>query len=400
MSNLKTSILAILIVLTSKTYAQPVVLTERNVDFMHVVSIDKVSGNIATQFRTNLKLLLGGGTNGDVNNDGVIVSRANNKIIRTTKQNVSFSDIPSFQSTFYDPKFSTRNQLLSFWDNEGEYHRTLKYYDIEQNKVVYTYQFNSSAPNCIGQTKLSTDGSTVAMVIGFDLVIFDFIENKFIKSAVYERRSGNGLSISNDGKRIFYNVRLDVDQLTPTLVYIEKTVSGWSDEKFIDLPPILVEENELPRIKAGIANNGNTIITRTDVVNRSQTHVISIMHDKNGTWSELENVGEFTIEFIPSGKATGGYFVYDSKIYNSEDGRVIAVQQPRRIQIYEERVDTYDVLLFIKDNTGQWNKHQVNPPEVGADGISDILLSPDGNKLYWVPTESVSGIPGAVNMGN
>jgi hypothetical protein len=105
-----------------------------------------------------------------------------------------------------------------------------------------------------------------------------------------------------------------------------------------------------------------------------------VIYEKDGKWGEPEPVGEFTLPVDPEG---AGYF---AEFAVSDDGRVIAVQQPK--DVYDGYELSYDLFIFVQNNSGNWIKRQVNSPLVHV--IGKALLSGDGSKLLWTPRLTLS----------
>ncbi len=148
----------------------------------------------------------------------------------------------------------------------------------------------------------------------------------------------------------------------------------------------------MPLTLVDIANDGKTILTKTTYWPLERQY-IALIHEDDGKWGEPELVGDYYLP--PTDEA-----VFEADVYTSEDARVIAVQQPivsSHVWPGEIVVVSYDIFVFIKDNKGQWDKFQVNPSDVPADRSSDVLLSPNGETLYWVPATADSTMSGILN---
>jgi hypothetical protein len=117
-------------------------------------------------------------------------------------------------------------------------------------------------------------------------------------------------------------VDLTIDQ-NLEIIYIERGEDGWSKENNLSTPNLNIDGGKKPLQLVDIANDGKTILTKTAVW-PLQKQYIALIHEKEGKWMEPELVGEYTLP------PTNGP-VYAADIYISEDGRVIAMRQPREL---------------------------------------------------------------------
>lgn len=377
-----------LIVMSSVAFSQPLVLTDRDVDYVSITAINKQNSVIESRVKSNIKINIPTGSGSDINDSGLII--VFDKLIQNSTGNPQVIELPKPKKEIVAPQFSTSDNILFFWDADDAYTNTIHRYDLMKNAITYSQIFNTTRTfdEAFGHRILSRDGLTLAMEMGSYLKIFEYIDNIFVKSAeIGQRPAFPNLLISKYGNRVFYKAKDESQEWE--IVYVEKSEKGWSKENNLSTPYINIDGGKMPLQLVDIANDGKTILTKTAVW-PLQKQYIALIHEKEGKWMEPEFVGEYTLP------PTDGP-VYSADIYISEDGRVIAMRQPRELSSAiipgDLVVVSHDVFVFVQDNAGRWHKHQVNPPDVGADGFNDILLSPNGEQLYWVPEKTLSEIP-------
>ncbi len=383
MNTYKIILIALLVTTTNLAFGQSLVLTDRDIGYTRQVIIDKESGSIVTNTKINLKAGFGD-SHSTINDNGMIFTTRN--IINNINASISYTDLPDVPNTVYDPQFLTNNQLLSYWESGSEYHRTLVLYDIEQDKIMNTFLFSSSPPNKTYGRAISRDGSTVAVVIEPFFTMFEYKDGDFVKEAeIGPFGVATNLFITKYGERVFYSYSGD------QIAYIEKKEGNWINNLNLIKPNLNIDRYDMPLRLVDIANDGKTILTKTDVWPLERQY-IALIHEEDGKWGEPELVGDY---YLPPTDED----VFEADVYTSEDARVIAVRQPivsSHVWPGEIVVVSYDIFVFIKDNKGRWDKFQVNPSDLHADRWSDVLLSPNGETLYWVPAtadSTMSGIP-------
>ncbi len=377
--------IALLIVITSYTFAESLELTDRDIGYTRQVIIDKESGSIVSNTKINLKAGFGD-SHSTINDNGMIFSYGN--LIKKMNGSFSYSVLSNVSNTIYNPQFLTENQILSYWKTDSQYQRTLFFYDIEQEKIVNTFSFNSLRPESIGMPAISRDGSTVAMYIKPYLNLFEYNDGGFEKVVeIAPYTASPDLVIAKHGERVFYYI-YNIDQIA----YAEKKDGTWLKNVNLLTPRLFIDGYDMPLRLVDIANDGKTILTKTTNWPLERQY-IALIHEEDGKWGEPELVGDY---YLPP---TDGP-VYEAFVYTSEDARVIAVRQPivsSHVWPGEIVVVSYDIFVFIKDNKGRWDKFQVNPSDVPADLGSDVLLSPNGETLYWVPSIPDSPMSGILN---
>lgn len=165
-------------------------------------------------------------------------------------------------------------------------------------------------------------------------------------------------------------------------VYLEKQMDGWSKEIPIPLSPLVVDGQELKLEVAAIANDGKTLIVKSDYLSSSQArrNYLAVIQEEQNGWGVPEIVGDYKFQEFVFGR---NIFPDDTSIFNSEDGRVVAVQQTKRyFEMYGSI--SYDGYVFIRNDEGKWIKNNVNSE--GVEVMQSMLLSGDGSTLLWNPS--------------
>lgn len=393
MNLLKYFIITLIFVCPPMILAQAVELDEENVPLTQVTSIYKEPGITGTRSSANIKAYWRESYHA-INRDGTLLVHSEKLISRNNR--IELSDLPISGRSVFNPRFSKTMNLLFYWDVFGEgYERTLVFYDLEQRKIIRSFPFTYLPHEPISYNEVSDDGSTFAIKIGTDyLHVYDQIDGEYVKSVLgpYGTRSE---MLSQTGDRIFFFIHEGPDQQEKDLkfVYVEKTLDGWSDLK--EVPELIhnsgfVSDAGLQMSPIALTNDGKTLVLRS---NRGE---LLLIHEKDGIWSKPEYVGDFKLlkyheDYLRKFPWLNTWAYYrDLPVSCSTDGRVIAIAQPREYSLLDFQLSSYDILVFIKDHQGQWNKHQVNPPDVGVYDV--LMLSGDGSKLFWVPKQSLSFI--------
>jgi len=368
-------------------YAQPVVLTENDeIGFVHITTIDKVAGNIGKAKATNLKIDLFVSSlpmdyRIDDRGDRINVNR---KLIQNLEGSVQIIEVAEIKIPINGnvdaiAKFTEKDNTIILYRNQETLTDTEAYnslivgfYDLTQNAILKTYIFKNNYQTFY---QISYDGSTI---LGYEnghiLNLYSLTGEAYIQSihgpyytSIYPR-------ISQSGNRVFFQMRTSVNKELQW-VYLEKQLDGWSKETPISISPLNVNGQEVKFVHVtGVANNGHTLILRSDIHNdNTGKYHLAVIHETEDGWSKPEYVSDFD------------YWI--ENIYNSEDGRVIALQQTKR---YSEMYGplSYDGYVFIRNAEGKWIKNKVNPE--GVEVMQSMLLSGDGSALLWNPSNSLA----------
>lgn len=387
---MKRSIILIIAILSSFldcVYAQPVVLTENDeIGFVHATTIDKVAGNIGKAKATNLKIdLFDSSLPRDyrINDRGDRIN-VNRKLIQNLEGSIQIIEvaeikIPIDGNVDAIAKFTEKDNTIILYRNQETLTDTEAYnsliigfYDLNQNAILKTYIFKNNYQTFY---QISHDGSTI---LGYEnghiLNLYSLTGEEYIQSihgpyytSIYPR-------ISQSGNRVFFQMRTSVNEELQW-VYLEKQLDGWSKETLIPISPLNINGQEVEFVHVtGVANDGHTLIVRSDIHNDDTgKYHLAVIHETVNGWSKPEYVVNFD------------YWI--ENIYNSDDGRVITLQQIKRYSDFYGPL-SYDGYVFIRNDEGKWIKNKVNPE--GVEVMQSMLLSGDGSTLLWNPSNSLT----------
>lgn len=368
-------------------YAQPVALTDNTlIGFLQITSIDKENGIIYNAEKSYLKIDMFFSPlprdyrindKGDqiINTKKIIQNIKGNLVIRDVPQ----IDVPGMGSVRAAAKYTSKTDEIILYYTQNIYTNMeasdsliFGYYNIMENKLLNTFIIKN---NHRTEYQISHDGNTI---LGYEdgHILHLYVKNdeEYIETIHGPYYTSIYPMISQSGNRVFFLMRSGQNEELQW-VYLENQSGGWSKEIPIPISPLTVDDQEVKLVHVtGIANDGHTLIVRSDIHNDSTgKYHLAVIHETENGWSKPEYVGDFD------------YWI--ENIYNSEDGRVIALQQTKR---YSEMYGplSYDGYVFIRNDEGKWIKNKVNPE--GVEVMQSMLLSGDGSTLLWNPSNSLT----------
>jgi len=183
MKTIQFILIASLTVMSSVAVAQPLILTDRDVDYVSITAINKQNSIIESRVKSNIKINIPVGSGSDINDSGSII--VFDKLIHNSTGNPQVLELPKPKKEIVAPQFTTSVNILFFWDLDDAYTKTIHRYDLKKNAITYSQIFNTTRTfdEAFGHRKLSRDGLTLAMEMGSYLKIFEYIDNIFVKTA-------------------------------------------------------------------------------------------------------------------------------------------------------------------------------------------------------------------------
>jgi hypothetical protein len=364
MNIIKHTLISLFIACPLLSIAQPIILTDAYVDYTRITNIDKSMGKTGMKSKTSIKARWG--SFNDVTNDLSLITSSgkSGKLVKLVNQGIKIIELPYSGSGISDMRFSINNDLLMYWDYINDYDVNVKFYDLTDEKLFNSITL-STRPFIFSTGKISRNGTTIAAVATSAYLYLyqkqdeDYSKTEIVHPSLYF------LMLSEYGNRVYFRIRKNKKYC---YVYVEKKAGGWSEEILIPNATFPVENDTDYWIEpAALANDGKTLVVQTN------NDRLALVYEIDGHWSEPEYVGD----------SKRLNFTLEPEIVCSEDGRVIAVQQPKYVREDYGTV-TYDVFVFIKNQFGEWSKHQINLSEVHVE--PGIKLTRDGSKLLWVPS--------------
>lgn len=378
-------ILILLLIYPCEILAQPIEINGDDVEFTQITPILKSAGKIGTPKQTNIKTKWKADKSA-INRDGSQFVTLN-KLIKKDNQTTKVIDLTRQNSLMSSYQFNDANNELLYWNSfAGKNIINLNFYDLSQEKIINSFPFN--LPFIVGKEdyKFSNNGLTVAITNGNYLYLYDKKENEYVATEYGRYGSIGYILISRTGNRVFCFIPAKFDN--GDFVYFEKTPNGWTKEMVVpgtDTLGVIDPNDDLLISPEVVATDGKTLIGQTN------KHTIAAIHEDNGQWSEPEFIADLSEYVYTEDDGKGGLIIHTwgTGIIASDDGRVVAVKVIVNYidQIY---IYYYDIYVFIKDDSGKWSKHKINPD--GVPTTQDILLSGDGSSLLWVPDVPLSGI--------
>lgn len=375
--------------ISSYVLAQPVILTNNErIGLIRISPIHKDLGSIDNYKKGNLKV----DNFAEIDEKGNRIF-ANGKLIQNLNYNTQVVDLPKIDTTTIygivdaSVKFTPDENILILYAganpsmNGPSGFFKYNFYNLVHNNVFRTFTDTFTLDRSF---HISCDGSTIVsrdsgFGSGLILNIYSLQGEEYVKYVYGPHLSLGYPMISMSGNRVIYKITQSENGIPKWVwIYIDKLQEGWTKETPIDLPVMYLDDHAVSFEIESIANDGKTLILRSDIHDPSNKAYLALIHETEDGWSSPEYVAAFKYQLFSVGLER--YARSDIIVHHSEDARVIAVQQTKRFSEFYGTL-SYDVDVLIKNNIGEWSMHRINPD--GVEVLQSILLSGDGGTLLW-----------------
>lgn len=193
-----------------------------------------------------------------------------------------------------------------------------------------------------------------------------FDGNVFSSPEILDTKASIVFFISSDGTRIRYMAN---DDHLDTAMEIDRVDSKWTKPSYLD-----VGDDDFYRI-VNLSGDGKSLLLKNEDFN------LMLSYSENNQWSKPIDLG-YQMSNL-------------DHIFISEDGNTIAIAGARKPipSFQSDALPVFDLYSLMKDANGKWVLTQLNDKE-SAVYRGQILLTPSGNKIFWVkqPVSELTGI--------